>query len=101
MERFVKGATWRDRTRVVGWAGRHRWRLLAVLAAVALFPIRLTVLAPAEVVPAEPFLVRSPLDGVIDHFDVRPNQTVAVGDKLFDLDTTTLRAKVQRGAQGL
>ena len=62
------------------------------LALVGLMPVRLTVLAPAEVVPAEPFLVRAPLDGVIDHFNVRPNQTVAAGDPLFDLDTTTLRA---------
>ena len=42
--------------------------------------------------PSEPFLVRAPLEGVIDHFHVRPNQAVAVGDPLFDLDTTTLRA---------
>jgi len=92
LARFFKHASWRDRTRVVGWCGRHRWKLLGALALICLMPVRLTVLAPAEVVPAEPFLVRAPLDGVIDHFNVRPNQTVAAGDPLFDLDTTTLRA---------
>ena len=35
------------------------------LALVGLMPVRLTVLAPAEVVPAEPFLVRAPLDGCV------------------------------------
>jgi multidrug efflux pump subunit AcrA (membrane-fusion protein) len=90
--RFFRTAAWRDRSRVIGWAGRHRWKLAAALALICLMPVRLTALAPAEVVPSEPFLVRAPLEGVIDHFDVRPNQTVAVGDPLFDLDTTTLRA---------
>jgi len=92
LARFFKSTSWRDHSRVVSWSGRHRWTLLAALCVIGLIPVRLTVLAPAEVVPAEPFLVRAPLDGVIDHFNVRPNQTVAAGDPLFDLDTTTLRA---------
>jgi hypothetical protein len=92
LSRFVNGASWRDRSRVMGWSRSHRWKLLAALAVVCAFPVRVTVLAPAEVVPSEPFLVRAPLEGVIDHFNVRPNQSVAIGDPLFDLDTTTLRA---------
>lgn len=92
LARLVGNRSWRDRSRVISWSGRHRWKLAAALCLICLLPVRLTVLAPAEVVPAEPFLVRAPLEGVIDHFNVRPNQTVAVGDPLFDLDTTTLRA---------
>jgi hypothetical protein len=93
LARFVKSASWRDRSRMLGWSGRHRWKILLAALLVSVFPVRLTVLAPAEVVPSEPFLVRSPLEGVIDHFNVRPNESVTVGEPLFDLDTTTLRAR--------
>ncbi len=92
LERFVQGASWRARSRLAGWSVTHRWKLLLGVLLIGLLPVRLSVLAPAEVVPSEPFLVRAPLDGVIDHFHVRPNQAVAAGDPLFDLDTTTLRA---------
>jgi hypothetical protein len=90
--RFVRSGSWRDRSRVVGWSKTHRWKLIAAAIAICLAPVRVSVLAPAEVVPAEPFLVRSPLEGVVDHFHVRPNQAVLKGEPLFDLDTTTLRA---------
>jgi multidrug resistance efflux pump len=92
LARFMKSASWRDRSRLLGWPRRHVWLLLAALLLVSLVPVRMTVLAPAEVMPSEPFLVRAPLEGVIDHFNVRPNQAVQAGDPLFDLDTTTLRA---------
>lgn len=72
----------------------RRWLLVAVGLA-ALCPVRLTALAQAEVVPSEPFMVRAPLDGVIDRFDVRPNQMVQPGTPLFSLDTTALRARME------
>ncbi|HEU5442412.1 MAG TPA: hypothetical protein VFU61_01215, partial [Steroidobacteraceae bacterium] len=54
--------------------GRQRRRLLAALAVVCILPVRLSVLAPAEVTAKDPFVVRSPLDGVIDRLYVKPNQ---------------------------
>ncbi len=66
---------------------------MAVLLAIALFPLRQTVLAPAEVVPLEPFLVRAPLDGVIDKFLVQPNEPVKAGAPLFAMDTTALQTR--------
>jgi hypothetical protein len=65
----------------------------AALVLAALFPVPLTVLAPAEVVAANPAVMRSPLDGVVKHLSVHPNQRVAEGDLLFELDDTTLRGK--------
>jgi len=44
---------------------------LALLASLWL-PVTLTALAPAEVVPFHPALVRAPVDGVVDHFAVSP-----------------------------
>ena len=63
------------------------------LLAVALFPVRQSVSASAEVVPLDPFLVRAPLDGVIDKFLVRPNQLVKAGEPLFAMDVTALQTR--------
>ncbi len=65
---------------------------ITVLLIGALFiPLRLSVLAPAEIAPRDSVLIRSPLAGVIDKFHVRPNDIVEEGQLLFDLDSTTLR----------
>lgn len=71
----------------------RRWKLLAAALVVCLFPVHLTVLAPAEVAPKDPFVVRSPLEGVIDQVHVRPNQPVSDGTLLVSLDSTTLRSR--------
>lgn len=83
--------------RSIGWlrTGRARRNLLIAAAVVCLIPIRVTVLASAEVVPKEPWLARAPLDGVIERFDVRPNQAVKAGQALFSLDTTALRTRYE------
>jgi multidrug resistance efflux pump len=62
----------------------------AVLASLAL-PIKLSVLAPAQLVPVNPLVISSPLRGVVKDFHVQPNQTVKAGDLLFELDDTELR----------
>jgi biotin carboxyl carrier protein len=67
---------------------------LVLLAAASLcYPVRMSVQAPAEVVPKDPFVVRSPLDTVIDKFHVKPNQSVTTGQLLFEFDRTNLAAK--------
>ena len=67
---------------------------LLLLAVASLFyPIRMSVQAPAEIVPKDPFVVRSPLDTVIDKFHVKPNQAVVEGQLLFEFDRTNLGAK--------
>lgn len=67
--------------------------IAAVLLGACLFPVRLSVLAPTEVIPLDPFLVRAPLDGVVENFYVRPNQPVAADAPLFSLDTTVLQSQ--------
>ncbi len=83
----------RERLRTALLPRKYRLRWLSALALACLFPVRLTVLAPAEVVPSKPFLVRAPLDGVIDRLHVLPNQAVKKGEALFDLDTTSQRSR--------
>jgi hypothetical protein len=94
LARFVPATSWYERARQWLLPKTRRWTFAAVIAAVILCPVRMSVLAPAEVVPQEPFLVRAPLDGVVDRFHVRPNQIVKAGDPLFDLDTTALRSRL-------
>lgn len=69
------------------------WRIALGVLVVCATPVRLSALAPAEVTPVDPFVVRSPLDGVIDTLKVKPNQRVSAGELLFDLDATTLRSR--------
>lgn len=73
--------------------GRTRRRVLLGLLVVCLIPMRLTVLAPAEVSARDPFLVRAPLDGVIERVYVQPNQPVPQGAPLFSLDTVALQTR--------
>lgn len=81
----------------IGRGVRNQFVLLLLLATITglmFVPVRLSVLAPAEVAAKDPFLVRAPQDGVIDSFHVRPNQAVQEGDLLFRMDRTNLSAKL-------
>ncbi|CAK0764613.1 HlyD family efflux transporter periplasmic adaptor subunit [uncultured Gammaproteobacteria bacterium] len=85
------------------WRRLPRRHILLALAVVllGLVPVRLTVLAPAEAVARDPAVVRSPLDGVVDRVLVKPNQSVTQGQPLFDLDTTTIRGKMEVAEKAL
>ena len=83
---------------------RGRLALKLVIAAAVFgamwIPVTLTALAPAEVVPLDPTIVRAPIDGVVNRFHVEPNQDVSEGQLLVDFDPTTLdnRLEVARKA---
>lgn len=78
---------------------RRRYTALALLF--LCFPVRLTILAPGELVPAHPAVIRAPLEGTVDKFFVSPNSRVKAGDALFQLDLTTLESRLQVARQGL
>lgn len=82
---------------------RQKKRLPYVLAVgVALvFPVRLSVLAPGELVPAHPHVIRAPMDGVVDQVLVQPNQRVKAGAQLFALDRASLDARLAVASQAL
>lgn len=71
-------------------------RLLTVIFLVSIlaFPLRQSVLAPAEIVAQNPTIVRAPMDGVVDDFQVVPNQQVTTGQPLLKLDATKLNNKL-------
>lgn len=83
------------------WWKRRSWLLAAVTLAVLLCPVRLTVLAPGELVPAHPVVMRAPLDGVIDIFHVQPNQTVQKDQPLFGFDEALIQSRLKVARQAL
>ena len=74
----------------------------ALLLIVALaMPVRLSVLAPAEVIPLKPLVVRAPLNGIIEEVAVQPNAAVKTGDLLVRFDDREIRAKLDVVRHGL
>ena len=83
-----------------GWRHPALWGA-AALAMVALWPVRLSVLAPGELVPRQPTVVRAPMDGVIDVFHVQPNQLVRRGAPLFGFDEAVIQSRLDVAQQAL
>jgi hypothetical protein len=82
------------------WTSR-KWRYGLMLLLLLFLPVKLTVLAPAELVPEDPAIIRVPIEGVIDTFMVKPNDRVRAGDPLFRLDLTTLTNRLQVAQQSM
>lgn len=74
--------------------------VIAILAA-AFWPIRLSILAPAEVIPREAQILRSPVNGIVDEVLVAPNSPVKRGAPLIRFDDREIRAKLDVVRQGL
>lgn len=83
------------------WWQQPAWRWSALALAVMVLPVRLTVMAPGELVPAHPVLVRAPLDGVVDVFHVQPNQSVKKEQPLFGFDEALIQSRLAVAAQTL
>lgn len=92
---------------------RKRWywqqgrsRIMAFMSAVVLFgaaflPVRLSVLAPADITPRDAFVVTAPIDGVVTLLRVVPNQVVAPGSVLAELESTDLKGLQDIAARAL
>lgn len=88
--------------RRVASVARTRWRWgVPLLLLALLIPVRLSALAPAEVVALNAMAVAAPQDGVVARFHVQPNAPVRAGDLLFSLDDTTLKSRREVASKGL
>jgi hypothetical protein len=63
----------------------------AVLVLVCFLPVRLSTIAPVEVVAKEPLIVSAPINGVIADIIIAPNTSVAKGEVIFRYEDTNLR----------
>lgn len=68
--------------------------LLLLVVVLAVVPVRLSVLAPAELVPLNPAIIRAPMDGVIEVIAVEPNQVVDKDQLLFEFDRVSLASQL-------
>jgi multidrug resistance efflux pump len=98
-------ALWAWRRSPSGWRTmlarlkrRPKWLWLALLL-VACIPMRLTVLAPAEIIGKDAKLIAAPQDGVVARFFVQPNQVVQAGQLLFALEDTGARNRNEVAAK--
>jgi Biotin-lipoyl like/HlyD family secretion protein len=73
----------------------------AAFALMMLIPVRLSTLAPAEVIALNAFSVAAPQDGVIQAFMVEPNAPVKKGDLLFTLDDTSVSNRYEVAQKAL
>lgn len=83
------------------WWKQRSARWAALVVAALCMPVRLTVLAPGELVPANPAVIRAPLEGVIGAFMVKPNDAVKAGQALFNFDDAPLVARLAVASQAL
>lgn len=107
-QRTRRVGAWRERLlQLLAWQeGRQWWhqrrlQISAALLVVLSWPVHLTVLASGELVPANPIVVRAPLDGVIDVFHVQPNQHVKADQPLFSFDEIVIQARLDVALQAL
>lgn len=75
-----------------------RW-LAAALVIGALFPVRMSALAPVEVVAAKPFIVSAPYSGVISRVEVAPNATVKSGQPVVTFEDIKVRNELQQAQE--
>jgi phosphotransferase system IIA component len=75
--------------------------IVAALAGLLCVPVTLSALAPAEVVAFQPTIVRAPLEGVVDHFEVQPNEQVEAGQLLLTLDPRAIENKLEVASKAL
>ncbi len=74
---------------------------IAALIIAALFPVRMTALAPVEVVAARPFIVSAPYAGVIARVDVPPNAMVKAGQPVLTFEDIKVRNEMQQATEKL
>ena len=94
-----RAVAWLAPVQDLPWWKQRRIRIAAAVVALLLFPVRLTVLAHGELVPANPAVIRAPLDGVVGQFHVRPNEKVKAGQPLFGFDEAPIAARLEVAAQ--
>ena len=86
-------------TRRLKRASPWRSRLLMGAAAAAVLclaiPVPLTVLAPGQIVPKDPYVIAAPIEGIVDEIVIEPNTRIAEGDLLLRLVDTTLRNELE------
>ena len=88
LQRHARRKRWHwQQPRTRKWA----WVAAVALVVLSLWPVRMSVLAPAEISPRDAFVVAAPIDGVVTGIRVLPNQLVVPNTVLAELESTDLK----------
>jgi len=79
----------------------HQMLLLAACVGALLFPVHLSVLAPVEVVAAQPVILTAPFSGIVTSITVAPNEKVVAGQVVVRFDDVKLRNEASLAAEKL
>lgn len=77
------------------WYKRMFFRILIGVVVVMFLPVKMTVIAPGQLVPSDPVWVNSPIDGIITEFFVEPGQYVQAEAPLFRFDGEMLASQLK------
>ncbi len=77
--------------RRAGLARYIPWFILTALIFILLIPVRMSALAPVEIVAKDPLIISAPIDGVVQEIVKEANSLVEEGDTLFLYEDTNLR----------
>jgi len=77
-----------------GWPLR-KWVPAVLLISLFLIPVRLSSIAPAEIIGIDTVTVTSPVEGVVQEILVKPNQSVTEGQLLVQLDDRALKGQLK------
>ena len=98
LQRFKSRRRWH-------WQQAETQKMIALMSVLLLgasfFPVKLSVLAPAEITPRDAFVVAAPIDGVVTGLQVLPNQLVSMGQVLAELEATDLKGMQEIAARAL
>lgn len=75
--------------------------MLLAMFILMFIPVRLSALAPAEVIALNAVNIAAPQNGVVKSFLVEPNEYVTKGDLLFTLDDTALSGRYKVALKAL
>ncbi|RBP83866.1 MULTISPECIES: efflux RND transporter periplasmic adaptor subunit [Marinomonas] len=77
------------------------WWLLGLLATIGVLslPVQQSVIAPADIVPQQPSVLRAPIEGVISELLVKPNEQVKQGQLVAKLDAQALTQELESAHQ--
>ena len=72
---------------------RLQWGALITIVLLGFVPVRLTVLAPAEIAAKDPLLITSPLAGAVRQILVKPGDHVTKGQLVVEMDKTEFKGR--------
>lgn len=80
---------------------KHRKWIIVATIVLILFPVRMTITAPAEIIAEDAYRVTIPFDGVIEKVVVEPGDKVTKGQILARMENTNFSADANLAKQAL